>query len=76
MENAVELNVPLQVKLSYGETWGSLQPLELQIDSNSLNLQEDLQEGFSLRSRPPPPLTAAATHKSLQPIARCIFEKD
>jgi hypothetical protein len=74
MENAVELNVPLQVKLSYGETWGSLQPLELQIDSNSLNLQEDLQEGFSLRSHPHP--LAAATHKSLQPIARCIFEKD
>lgn len=70
MENAVELNVPLQVKLSYGDTWGSLKPLELQIDGNSLNLQQDLQEGFSLRTHPPP------THKSLQPVVRCIFEED
>ncbi len=30
MENAVELQVPLKVKLSYGETWGTLVPLVIE----------------------------------------------
>lgn len=37
MENAIHLNVPLKVKLFYGKTWGNLQPLVINSQSNSNN---------------------------------------
>jgi hypothetical protein len=68
MENAVELAVPLQVKLFSGRCWGSLEPLELDPISPS-----DLTEHFHKETKG---LHApSATTSSLQPVARCIFKE-
>ena len=48
MENAVQLNVPLHVKLSSGRTWGSMVPLELnEMDSHNplCNNVENISNG-------------------------------
>ena len=47
MEGAVVLNVPLSVKLSAGETWGSLQPLNLGEVSQSEVLQSSALQSLS-----------------------------
>lgn len=68
MENAVELNVPLKVKLFSGQTWGTMKPLEL--DHNKFH--EIKNELFPVRELES--LYSTTKISSLQPIARCIFQ--
>ena len=65
MENAIQLNVPLKVKLFSGRNWGDLQPLVINSDSN-------LNESNSLKSIN----NNNIDNNKLQPIARCIFKND
>jgi hypothetical protein len=70
MESAVELKVPLQVKLFTGKCWGSLEPLELAPAPADLlhTLQEDFNKEVETN-------TKKGLASSLQPVARSIFRE-
>lgn len=69
MENAVELNVPLKVKLFSGQTWGSMTPLEIDPTKNYSSLQHELFPENEMEIS-----DSTSKISSLKPVARCIFQ--
>lgn len=69
MEEAVQLRVPLQVKLSSGLSWGSMQPLELEDEEGDSKTICD--EMMSLRQRDQTPSTAVGITRSGDSGSQC-----
>lgn len=82
MEHAVELNVPLEVKLSVGSTYGNLQPYVIDeevyhtISRPCSQTSHGTSAGEHMPIVPVVRSDNGTSKSSVNSIARCIFGKD